>query len=163
MIVIGIDPGLSGALAAMDTRGLLGVEDLPVMAKAAGGGKVKQQLNPAALATILEDWARAQEWARDSVLVLLERVQAMPKQGVSSMFSLGHTCGAIEGVLAAKRLPVQFVTPQAWKKHFGLSADKEVARSRAISLFPQAPLSRVKDHGRAEAILLARYGMEALA
>jgi crossover junction endodeoxyribonuclease RuvC len=82
---------------------------------------------------------------------------------VAGVFSLGDTVGCIRGVVATKGYPLELITPQSWKKRFGLSADKEQAQAKAIELYPQPPLSRVKDHGRAEAILIARHGWEVFA
>lgn len=157
-IVVGIDPGLSGAMAAVTQDGLMAVTDLPVIAKGKGAGKVKNEINPAGLVAMLREWVTF----RDDVLVVVERVSSMPGQGVASMMSLGDTVGCIRGVVAARGMPIEWVTPQRWKKHFGLPADKEYARARAIQLYPEAPLTRKKDHGRAEAILIARYGWDDL-
>lgn len=159
MIVIGVDCGLSGALAMLDGTGLSAVQDMPVMAKGAGHGRVKNEVNAAALNQILGNWINGQA---DEVLVVIERVASMPGQGVASMMSLGDSVGCIRGVVAARGYPVKWVTPQRWKKHFGLPADKELARAKAIQLYPTAPLERKKDHGRSEAILIARYGWECL-
>ena len=158
-LVIGIDPGLSGALAMLGTGGLLAVADLPVVAKGSGAGRVKNEINPAALSHLLRDWVAGHA---DDVLVVIERVSAMPDQGVAGVFSLGDTLGSIRGVVATRGYPVAWVTPQRWKKHYGLPADKELARARAIQLYPDADLPRKKDHNRAEAILIARYGWEVL-
>ena len=163
--VIGIDVGLSGACAMLGTNGmglpphLLDVADLPVMAKGSGSGKVKNEINPAALNELLKEWVHG---FSDDVLVVVESVSAMPGQGVAGVFSLGDSRGAIRGVLAARGYPVAFVSPGKWKRHFGLTADKELARARAIQLYPQAELARKKDADRAEAILVARYGWEVL-
>ncbi|MDA8110245.1 MAG: crossover junction endodeoxyribonuclease [Betaproteobacteria bacterium] len=159
MLLIGVDPGLSGALAALDRNGLRGVADMPTMAAGKGTGKVKAQVNPAALAELLREWCDPQ----DAVLAVLERVGAMPGQGVASVFSLGDSFGCLRGVLAAKRIPVHVVAPGVWKKAYSLGSHKEQARARAIELYPQASLARKRDHGRAEAILLARYGLERFA
>lgn len=158
-LVVGIDPGLSGALALIGPAGLLAVADMPVVAKGKGAGRVKNEVNPAALAQLLREWVNGHA---DEVLVVVERVSAMPGQGVAGVFSLGDTLGAIRGVVAARGYPVAWVTPHAWKKHYGLPADKELARARAVQLYPEADLTRKKDHGRAESILIARYGWEVL-
>lgn len=157
--VVGVDPGLTGALALIGQPGLIAVADIPVMAKGAGAGRVKSEVNPAGLAQLLRDWLNGHF---DDVMVVIERVSAMPGQGVAGVFSLGDTLGCIRGVACGLRLPIAFVSPQKWKKHYGLPADKELARARAIQLYPEAALSRKKDHGRSEAILLARYGWEVL-
>lgn len=161
-LIVGIDPGLSGALALLGPSGLHALHDMPVMAKGKGAGRVKNEVNGAALSHLLREWV---DGHADEVLVVVERVSSMPGQGVAGVFSLGDTIGCIRGVVAARGYPVQFVTPQAWKKHFGLTAGKDVdgkelARAKAIQLFPEADLARKKDHNRAEAILIARHGWE---
>lgn len=158
-LVIGVDVGLSGALAALGSGGLVGVADMPVMARGAGAGRVKRQVDPAALAELLTGWA---DGGRDEVLVVVERVASMPGQGVASMLSLGDSLGCVRGIIAAKRYPLAWVTAREWKARYRLGADKELSRARAIELYPGADLAWKKDHGRAEAILIARYGWEAL-
>lgn len=154
-IVIGIDPGVTGAIAAIDFRGaLLAVKDIPVMMIGKGGGKVKYQVNAAALTRCMMDIA---DGDADDVLVAIEAVHAMPAQGVSSVFSLGDSAGCIRGVVQSRGYRLEYTSPAAWKRSFGLSSDKEEARSKAIQLFPMAPLSRKKDHNRAEALLIAEY------
>ena len=159
MIIIAIDPGLTGALAMVDHTGLKEMADMPIMAKSSG--TVKNQVNAAALTALLREWLSGH--SKNEVMVLMESVRAMPKQGSSSTFSLGHTAGIIEGVVAAKCLPHEMVTPQMWKKYFGLDSDKERARTLAQRFYPEASLARMKDHNRAEAILIARYGYERFA
>src|SRR5262249_28456239 len=90
---------------------------------------------------------------------VVEQVGARPGQGVTSMFRFGHSCGVARGVLASQRVPVTLVAPTRWKRHFGLGADKEESRALALRLFPASaePFARKKDHGRAEAALLARW------
>ncbi len=156
MILLGIDPGLSGALAALDAHGLRDVADMPIMARGKGTGRVKSQVNPAGILELLRGWSDP----RDSLLAVLEHVAAMPGQGVAGVFSLGDSYGCLRGVLAAKGISVKIVSPGAWKRAYGLDSDKERARARAMELYPAASLSRKRDHGRAEAILLARYGLE---
>jgi len=151
-IYLGIDPGLSGALALLDGDGaLFQVEDLPVMAR--GRGRVKSELDAAGLARLLRPHAGQIR------LAVVEQVASMPGQGVASIFSLGHSLGSIVGVLAALAIPLRLVPPAVWKRAAGVSADKNLARSEAIRLWPNAPLDRVKDHNRAEALLLARYAL----
>jgi crossover junction endodeoxyribonuclease RuvC len=157
--VIGIDVGLSGAIAAVGEGGLVGCEDIPTMLKGAGGGKVKNEVNPAALSEILRRYC---EGHGGDVLVVIEQVGSMPGQGVASMMSLGDSKGCIRGVVAARGLPIEWVSPVKWKKHYGIGADKELARAKAINLYPAASLVRKADHGRAEAILIARYGWDVL-
>lgn len=160
MLIISVDPGLTGALAMIDHRGLQAVADMPIMAKSSG--TVKNQVNAAALTTLLQEWCNGHD--KNEIMVLMEAQHAMGKQkngrsqGASSNFSLGHTAGIIEGVVVAKGLPHEIVTPQSWKKHYGLDSDKEKARTLAQRLYPEASLARMKDHNRAEAILIAAYG-----
>lgn len=157
-LILGIDPGLTGAIAALDHNGaLIDATDLPTILIGKGGGSVKRQISAAGLAEHLR-WVTGR--IMDDTLVIIERVAAMPKQGASSTFSLGDTSGCIRGVVATLGLPISYVTPAQWKKHFGLGTDKEEARARATLLYPAAELTRKKDHNRAEAILLARYGLE---
>lgn len=153
MIIIGIDPGLTGGIAFMNRRGLLlDVSDMPVMAKGKGTSRVKMQINPAGIREIVEIYEP------EPMVAYLERVSAMPDQGVASVFSMGDTFGAIRATFATLGIPVEIITPQLWKKYYKLGKDKEVVRAKAIELYPEAPLSRKKDHNRAEAILIARYG-----
>lgn len=150
-VIIGIDPGISGAIAIIgDHRAAPAVKDMPVMSK--GTGK-KQQVNAAELARMLASCAPS--------VVYVERVSAMPEQGVVSMFAFGEAFGVIRGVLAAMNIPIELVTPQTWKRRFGLlGTEKDAARTKAIELYPTAPLARKKDIGRADALLIARYGWE---
>ncbi len=156
-LIIGVDPGLSGALALVDQDGLRDFADMPTALKGAGNGKVKNEVNAAALSALLRDWVNGRS---DEVAVIVERVSSMPGQGVASMMSLGDTVGCIRGVVAARGYPLQWITPTQWKRRYAIGADKELARAKAIQLYPQAELARKKDHNRAEAILLARYGWE---
>lgn len=157
--VIGIDVGLSGALALLGESGLIDVQDMPTMLKGAGSGKVKNEVNPAALSEVLRAYA---DGHADDVLVVIEQVSSMPGQGVASMMSLGDSRGCVRGVVAARGYPIEWLSPVKWKKHYGIGSDKELARAKAINLYPGADLARKCDHGRAEAILIARYGWELL-
>ena len=151
MISIGIDPGLTGAIAVIggETGNEIELFDMPTSAKLTGKG---QQLNLAALHFLLHD--RLGE-------VWLEQVGPMPGQGVTSMFGFGRTVGQIEGIVSALGLPVQYVTPQRWKRPLGLiGRDKDAARTLAIQRFPAVAsmLARKKDCGRADALLIAYHG-----
>lgn len=165
-IIIGIDLGLSGAIAKVGSHGLMDMRDLPVMPRSASGS-VKQQVNAAGLAELLKEWTNGHD--KNEFHVLMERVQAMPainpktkkvQQGGASTFSLGHTAGIVEGVICAIGLAHDIIQPQVWKKHFKLTADKDSARALAQRYYPDASLARKKDHNRAEALLIARYGWE---
>ncbi len=161
MILYGLDPGLTGAIALAVNGALIDVRDLPVRME--GGGMVKRRIDSAGLAAIVREW-RAQLGV-DSEMAVIERVSAMPRQGSASTFSLGHTAGAVEAVMLALGCPVEFVAPAAWKRAAGLGRDKADSRARASLIYPaQAGFwTRAKDHGRAEAALLARYGWDRLA
>ncbi|MCQ4188856.1 RuvC family protein [Methylocystis suflitae] len=145
--ILGVDPGLAGAVAFYFPAHpeLIAVEDMPVVAG---------EIDAATLA------ARIRQMAPDFAIV--ERAAARPKQGVSSVFKFGSSYGAVLGVIGALAIPSQLVWPCKWKKRFGLGADKEKARALALRLWPaRAELfERKRDHGRAEAALLARYGAE---
>ncbi len=152
MSKIGIDPGLSGALALLeDDNTLSDIVDMPVMALT---GK-RSTVNAAEVSKILK------LWLKDSshVIAYLEQVSAMPGQGVSSMFGFGVSYGIIQGTLGALGIPVIFITPQKWKKIAGLiGKEKDMARTIAQRLYPDAELARKKDIGRADALLIARFG-----
>ncbi len=153
--VIGIDPGLMGAIALLDGGRARKVWDMPVVTEGRGKG-----VCAALLADILTE---AQDLASERPQVILERVGARPGQGVSSMFSFGRAAGIAEGVAAALRLPTQRVTPDTWKRRARLTGkDKDAGRALAIALFPEvaAELARKRDGGRADALLLAYYGIE---
>lgn len=151
MIVIGIDPGLSGALGVLSDGVFVAVEDMPVVTK--GSGSVKSEVDPAGLIWLLRRYAPAEE----PVAVVLERVNAMPGQGVSSTFSLGDSFGCARSAVAAAGFELHYVTPGQWKKHHGLSSDKDASRALATRLWPGAPLSLKKHADRAEALLMARW------
>jgi len=156
VIIIGIDPGLTGGVGIISTRGGPAESlDMPTFAYSSAGS-VKRAVSCPALASILS------RYSDFSPLLYMERVNAFPGQGVSSMFSLGMSFWGVAGVAAGLGIPVQLVEPRAWKKHFGLGPDKDQARGLASRLYPGVDLSRKKDHGRAEALLIARYGQEKL-
>tara|TARA_B100000963_G_scaffold104521_2_gene90520 strand:- start:22611 stop:23102 length:492 start_codon:yes stop_codon:yes gene_type:complete len=153
MKIIGIDPGLSGAIAVMENNKIIDIFDMPVMAE---GKKNKRQLNSAQLVNIIKKCIDSNE----EVVVVVEQVNAMPGQGVTSMFNFGQTFGAIKGVCAALELPIFFVRPSKWKKHFELiNASKDSSRTKAIEMYPSLSnhLAKKKDVNKSDAILIARY------
>jgi len=154
MLIYGIDPGFTGAIALYwpDT-GKLEVHDMPVMKNPKG----KTIINPHGVLDIL-----ANEGGKS--LAVIEQVAAMRGQGVSSMFRFGEGYGHLQMACAACKLPLKYVTPALWKKHFNLSRDKGVSRGVAMQRFPDQAqqFSRVRDDGRAEAALIALYGAEKL-
>jgi crossover junction endodeoxyribonuclease RuvC len=151
-MIVGIDPGLSGAIALYDgVNGTLEVHDMPVV-EMLRNGKKKREVVAALVADLVA--------GRGITAAYLERVGAMPGQGVTSMFSLGRSVGIIEGVLGAYEIPVTIVPPKTWQKALDVRDGKDGARERAMALFPQhsAQFKRVKDDGRADATLIAFYG-----
>ena len=156
MKIIGIDPGLSGAIAILENNKVLNIFEMPVMSE---GKKNKRQLNSAQLVKLLKENILKNE----EVSVVVEQVNAMPGQGVTSMFNFGQTFGAIKGVCAALSLPIFFVRPSKWKKHFELiNSSKDSSRTKAIEMYPllSDDLSKKKDVNKSDAILIARYYSE---
>ena len=156
MKIIGIDPGLSGGIAILENNKVLDIFDMPVMPE---GKKNKRQLNSAQLVKLLKDNISKNE----EISVVVEQVNAMPGQGVTSMFNFGQTFGAIKGVCAALGLPIFFVRPSKWKKHFELiNSSKDASRTKAIEMYPHLAekLSRKKDVNKSDAILIARFYSE---
>lgn len=151
MITIGIDPGLSGAIGILRDGLFVAVEDMPIVAK--GSGSVKNEVDPAGLIELLRKHAPPDEY----ICVVLERVNAMPGQGVSSVFSLGDSFGCARSAVAACRFELAYVAPAQWKKHFNLTSDKEMSRALAVRTFPDAPLHLKKHSDRAEALLMSRW------
>ena len=156
MRIIGIDPGLSGAIAILENNKVVGIYDMPVMAE---GKKNKRQLNSAQLVNIIKDNTQGSE----EKAVVVEQVNAMPGQGVTSMFNFGQTFGAIKGICAALNLPIFFVRPTKWKKHFELiNSSKDSSRTKAIEMYPKLSnqLAKKKDVNKSDAILIARFYSE---
>jgi crossover junction endodeoxyribonuclease RuvC len=155
MITIGIDPGISGAIAFLAPDGeLLGVEDMPLVVE----GK-KNHVDGSAIRQLIEGYNPTDLWRLPFAFhAVIESVHAMPNQGVTSMFNFGRSFGTVIGVLNGLGVSVSQVRPQAWKKPLDLiGKDKDAARQLAIDLYPEAPLSRKKDGGRADAILIGRH------
>ena len=156
MIVFGIDPGVSGALSIYEHKKLKEVIDMPTMSE---GKKNKKQINAAQLASEIKTRANRS----DEVAVVIEHVSAMPGQGVTSMFNFGQTFGAIKGISATLNLPIYFVRPSKWKKHFDLiNSSKDASRTKAIEMYPTFAdkLSKKKDVNKSDAILIARFFSE---
>ena len=152
MIKIGIDPGVTGAIAALDADNrLIDVFDMPVVQD----GK-KRRVNAPELAAIIGAICSG----AGQYHAYVEKVGAMPGQGVTSMFNFGRSAGIIDGVLGALHIPLTYVSPQKWKKAAGLiGKEKDQGRTRAIELYPSAPLNLKKHIGRADAILISRFGI----
>jgi crossover junction endodeoxyribonuclease RuvC len=153
MIIIGIDPGISGAISIIENKKILEVYDTPTMID---GKKNKRQINSAQVTNIIKE--RLNE--NKEIVVVVEHVNAMPGQGVTSMFNFGQSFGVIKGICAALSLPIYFVRPTKWKKHFNLiKTNKDASRTKVIETYPEisSKLHRKKDSNRADAILIALY------
>ena len=156
MIIIGIDPGLSGGIAILENNKVKSLFDMPVMPE---GKKNKRQLNSAQLAKLIKDSIKD----KSEVSVIVEQVNAMPGQGVTSMFNFGQSFGILKGICSAMQLPMYFVRPTKWKKYFNLiNSEKDASRTKAIEVFPyfSSELSRKKDSNKADAILIASFYYE---
>ena len=155
MLIIGIDPGISGALCFFEDGQVKEIIDMPVMAD---GKKNKRQIN--ASQTYNEISKRINKLPKKDIIVVIEQVSAMPGQGVTSMFNFGQSFGVIKGICAAMQLPIFFVRPAKWKKHFELiNTQKDSSRTKAIEMFPKISsiLSKKKDSNKADAILIASF------
>ena len=153
MLIIGIDPGITGSICFFEEGKIIDVLEMPNMAE---GKKNKRQLNSAQLVSIIKKNIESNE----EVVVVVEQVNAMPGQGVTSMFNFGQTFGAIKGVCAALELPIFFVRPSKWKKYFELiNASKDSSRTKAIEMYPSLSnhLAKKKDVNKSDAILIARF------
>ncbi len=153
MIILGIDPGLSGALALLSADGI-DVFDIPTLKAKARGREINK--------------AEVARWIKDAGHIdycVIESVHAMPGQGVSSMFKFGYVAGFLAGVISAHFIPITMVSPRQWKREMMVSAEKDAARARASELLPSHCdlFVRVKDHGRAEAALIALWARQYLA
>jgi len=156
MKIIGIDPGLNGAIAILEDNKVKTMFEMPVMSE---GKKNKRQLNSAQLVKLIKDNIDNIE----ETVIIVEQVNAMPGQGVTSMFNFGQTFGAIKGICAALSLPIFFVRPAKWKKHFELiNSSKDASRTKAIEMYPSISdqLSKKKDVNKSDAILIARFYSE---
>jgi len=153
MIIIGIDPGINGAICVLENKQIIELHDTPTMID---GKKNKRQVNGAQIANIIKEMSNKDK----EIVVVVEHVNAMPGQGVTSMFNFGQSFGVIKGICAALALPINFVRPTKWKKYFNLiNTNKDASRTKAIELYPKnsSNLARKKDSNRADAILIARY------
>ena len=153
MIIIGIDPGINGAISIIENKKIIEVYDTPTMID---GKKNKRQINGAQVTNIFKQRLNGEK----EVVVVVEHVNAMPGQGVTSMFNFGQSFGVIKGICAALNLPIYFVRPSKWKKHFNLiKTNKDASRTKVIEVYPEisSKLHRKKDSNRADAILIALY------
>lgn len=155
MLIIGIDPGISGAICFFENGQVKEIINMPVMAD---GKKNKRQINgPQTYNEILK---RINSYPKKDITVVIEQVSAMPGQGVTSMFNFGQSVGVIKGICSAMQLSMFFIRPAKWKKYFGLiKTEKDASRTKVIEIFPyiSSELSRKKDSNKADAILIASF------
>ena len=155
MLIIGIDPGISGSICFLDNGKILDVIEMPVMTD---GKKNKKQVNGSQVYNEIIE--RIKQFEKDQIRVVIEHVSAMPGQCVTSMFNFGQSFGILKGICTAMQLPMYFVRPTKWKKYFNLlNSEKDASRTRAIEIFPyfSSQLSRKKDSNKADAILIASF------
>ena len=157
MLIIGIDPGISGSICFFEDGKILEVIEMPVMTE---GKKNKKQVNGA---QIYNEFLKRINRKDDEIRVVIEQVSAMPGQGVTSMFNFGQSFGILKGICSAMQLPMFFIRPAKWKKYFNLiNSQKDASRTRAIEIFPyfSTQLSKKKDSNKADAILIASFYYE---
>ncbi len=153
MIIIGIDPGVSGAICILNNGKIVELYEMPTMID---GKKNKKQVNGAEITNIFQKELVNEKNSK----VIIEHVSAMPGQGVTSMFNFGQSFGVVKGICAALRLPIYFVRPAKWKRHFNLiNSEKDASRTKVIQIFPyiSSKISKKKDANKADAILIARF------
>ena len=157
MLIIGIDPGISGSICFFEDGKILEVIEMPVMTE---GKKNKKQVNGAQIYNEILNRINAKDGENR---VVIEQVSAMPGQGVTSMFNFGQSFGILKGICSAMQLPMFFVRPAKWKKYFNLiNSQKDASRTKAIEIFPYFSkyLSKKKDSNKADAILIASFYYE---
>tara|TARA_B100000029_G_scaffold258775_1_gene255406 strand:+ start:12107 stop:12601 length:495 start_codon:yes stop_codon:yes gene_type:complete len=155
MYIIGIDPGISGAICFFEDGQVKEIIEMPIMAD---GKKNKRQINGPQIFNEIQE--RIQSIPKKDISVVIEQVSAMPGQGVTSMFNFGQSFGVIKGICSAMQLSMHFVRPAKWKKYFNLiKTEKDASRTKAIEIFPYIShhLSRKKDSNKADAILIASF------
>ena len=155
MLIIGIDPGISGAICFFENGKILEVIEMPNMPE---GKKNKRQVNGAQISN--EIIKRTKNIEKKNIKVIIEQVAAMPGQGVTSMFNFGQSFGVLKGICSAMQLSMHFVRPAKWKKYYGLiKTEKDASRTKVIEIFPyiSSQLSRKKDSNKADAILIASF------
>ena len=158
MLIIGIDPGINGAICLFKDGKIVDVFEMPKMAV---GKKNKSQVNASQIFNEIQKAVEGED--KTKVIAVIEQVSAMPGQGVTSMFNFGQTFGAIKGICAALGLPIFFVRPAKWKKHFDLiNSSKDSSRTKVIEMYPKMSnlLSKKKDVNKSDAILIARFFSE---
>ena len=158
MLIIGIDPGISGSICFFQDGVIKDVVEMPTMID---GKKNKKQVNGSQIFNEISE--KIKKIDKKNIKVVIEHVTAMPGQGVTSMFNFGQSFGILKGICSAMQLSVYFVRPAKWKKYFNLiNSEKDASRTRAIEIFPyySSNLSKKKDSNKADAILIASYFFE---
>ena len=158
MLIIGIDPGVSGSICFFKDGKILDVIEMPIMNE---GKKNKKQVNGAQIYNEIINKINSNPETKTRVVI--EHVTAMPGQGVTSMFNFGQSFGVLKGICSAMRLPMFFVRPAKWKKYYNLiNSEKDASRTRAIEIYPEfsSQLSKKKDSNKADAILIASFYYE---
>ena len=158
MLIIGIDPGISGSICFFENGKILDVIEMPTMIE---GKKNKKQVNGSQIYN--EIFKRIKHIDKRDIKVIIEQVSAMPGQGVTSIFNFGQSFGILKGICSAMQLPMYFVRPAKWKKYYGLiNSEKDASRTKAIEMFPyfSSQLSKKKDSNKADAILIANFYCE---
>ena len=158
MLIIGIDPGISGSICFFENGKIIDVIEMPTMTE---GKKNKRQVNGSQIYNEINK--KIEKYENQNVRVVIEQVSAMPGQGVTSMFNFGQSFGILKGICSAMRLPMYFVRPAKWKKYFSLiNSEKDASRTRVIEMFPyfSSQLSKKKDSNKADAILIASFYYE---
>ena len=155
MLIIGIDPGISGSICFFEDGKIIDVVEMPTMTE---GKKNKRQVNgPQVYNEILK---RIKKIDKKDIRVIIEQVSAMPGQGVTSMFNFGQSFGILKGMCSAMQLPMYLIRPAEWKKYYNLiNSEKDASRTKAIEIFPyySSNLSKKKDVNKADAILIATF------
>ncbi len=158
MLIIGIDPGITGSICFFEDGKIIDILEMPVMAD---GKKHKRQVNGSQIYN--EIFLRTKNYNKKDIKVVIEHVTAMPGQGVTSMFNFGQSFGVLKGICSGMQLPMYFIRPAKWKKYFNLiNSEKDASRTKAIEIFPyiSSQLSKKKDSNKADAILLASFFFE---
>ena len=158
MLIIGIDPGISGSICFFQDGKIVDVVEMPTMTE---GKKNKKQVNGSQIFNEISE--KIKKLDKKEIKVVIEQVSAMPGQGVTSMFNFGQSFGILKGICSAMQLPMYFVRPAKWKKYFNLiNSEKDASRTRAIEIFPyfSSQLSRKKDSNKADAILISSFYYE---
>ena len=158
MLIIGIDPGISGSICFFQDGKIVDVVEMPTMTE---GKKNKKQVNGSQIFNEISE--KIKKLDKKEIKVVIEQVSAMPGQGVTSMFNFGQSFGILKGICSAMQLPIYFVRPAKWKKYFNLiNSEKDASRTRAIEVFPyfSGQLSRKKDSNKADAILIESFYYE---